>query len=550
MKKRIFNYPLIFCIIILAFSAVQAQTPIFTFQGRLTDSTMPANGIYQMEFRLFSATGTEPLSDFTDYAVIVTNNLFSVRIFFPEELFDGTPRFLEIGVRRNDTDGFVTLADRQPLYSTPYVLRARRAQTAENVRDTSRIDGISLSGLFREGDSRLTDSRFPKAGSSYYIQNQFSSAQLLATFNISGDGAAGVFNARTQLNLGGQQILSVAGTGNVFLGKSSGIANLSGAENTFAGEDTGKSNTSGSGNSFTGYRSGANNTDGSGNSFFGTLAGNANISGSQNSFFGYASGLNSRGSGNSFFGYLSGFQNTTGNNNSFFGDSAGAFNSTGSNNTSIGGSAGLLSGAGNSNVYLGASASNNIDGNNFNTMIGTNAGNGTTNALSYATAIGANSEVFTSNTIAFGRADGTDRVRLNGIGEGGETRLCRNSENVITACSSSLRYKTNITSFSNGLSFVNQLRPVSFDWKESGMKDIGFVAEEVALIDPKFIVYNAAGEVEGLKYDRLSVVFVKAFKEQQKKIEDQRKELESQKTLIESLLKLSCTNDPKTEGCQ
>jgi hypothetical protein len=550
MKNRIFNYPLISCIIILMFSAVQAQTTVFIFQGRLTDSTMPANGDYQMEFRLFSANGTEPLASTTDNPVSVTNNLFTARLIFPEAVYDGAPRFLEIRVRRNDTENYVTLADRQPLYSVPYVVRARKAQTAETVNNTSQIDGIGLGGLFREGDSRLTDSRFPRAGSSYYIQNQFSSVQLLATFNISEGGTADVFNARTQLSLGDQQILSVAGTGNVFLGKNSGNANLSGAENTFAGEDAGKSNTDGSGNSFLGYSSGANNTDGSGNSFLGMLAGSANISGSQNSFFGYASGLTSQGKGNSFFGNLSGFQNTTGSNNSFLGNSAGAFNSTGSNNVSIGHSAGLFSGAGNSNVYIGANSSNNVDGGNFNTMIGIAAGSGTNTPLNYATAIGASSQVFTSNTIAFGRADGTDRVRLNGIGEGGETRLCRNSENVITACSSSLRYKTNIASFSDGLSFVNQLRPVSFDWKEGGMKDVGFIAEEVALIDPKFIVYNAAGEIEGLKYNRLSVVFVNAFKEQQTRLEAQRKELEDQKTMVESLLKLSCANNAKTEGCQ
>ena len=42
--------------------------------------------------------------------------------------------------------------------------------------------------------------------------------------------------------------------------------------------------------------------------------------------------------------------------------------------------------------------------------------------------------------------------------------------------------------------------------------------------------YNAAGEVEGVKYDRLSVVFVNAFKEQQTQIERQRTELEARTT--------------------
>jgi hypothetical protein len=52
------------------------------------------------------------------------------------------------------------------------------------------------------------------------------------------------------------------------------------------------------------------------------------------------------------------------------------------------------------------------------------------------------------------------------------------------------------------------------------MRDLGLVAEEVAKIEPLLVTHNADGEVEGVKYDRLSVVLLNAVKEQHKLIDD------------------------------
>lgn len=152
-------------------------------------------------------------------------------------------------------------------------------------------------------------------------------------------------------------------------------------------------------------------------------------------------------------------------------------------------------------------------------LIGDSA-NVNSGSLNFATAIGSNSIVSTSNTIALGRSDTSDTVlayglvQLNTLATGGGTQLCRNASNQISSCSSSsIRYKTNVAPFNFGLSFVNQLRPVSYDWKDGGMRDVGFIAEEIEKINPLFVNYNQKGEVEGVKYDRLSVAFVNAFKE-------------------------------------
>jgi hypothetical protein len=71
----------------------------------------------------------------------------------------------------------------------------------------------------------------------------------------------------------------------------------------------------------------------------------------------------------------------------------------------------------------------------------------------------------------------------------------------------------------------------------------------VAKINPLFVTYNQAGQVEGVKYDRFSTVFVNAFKEQQTQIEQQQEQIKKQQTEIDALKKLVCADHPNAEVC-
>jgi hypothetical protein len=102
-----------------------------------------------------------------------------------------------------------------------------------------------------------------------------------------------------------------------------------------------------------------------------------------------------------------------------------------------------------------------------------------------------------------------------------------------------------------------RLSPITFDWKHGGMKDVGFGAEDVAQINPLFVTYNDKGEVEGVKYDRLSAAFVNAFKEQQAQIETQQRQIDRQKAALKQqqveinlLKKLICSDRPKIDVCK
>lgn len=149
------------------------------------------------------------------------------------------------------------------------------------------------------------------------------------------------------------------------------------------------------------------------------------------------------------------------------------------------------------------------------------------------------------------RTNNVDRITIAPTGEvaiitpgaAGTTALCRNNSNEISLCSSSLRYKTNIGQFSPGLSFINKLQPISFDWKDGGMKDVGFGAEDVAKIDPRFVTYNGQGEIEGVKYDRVGVVLVNAVNEQQMIIEAQQRQIDELKLVV-------CQISPTAKVCQ
>jgi hypothetical protein len=111
----------------------------FTYQGRLADNGQPANGLYDLTFKLFNAStsGSQVDVTITYSAVTVSNGLFSAVLDFSGN-FPGADRWLEIGVRPNGGGAFTTLSPRQKLTSTPYAI------TAANL--TGGLPAVQLSG--------------------------------------------------------------------------------------------------------------------------------------------------------------------------------------------------------------------------------------------------------------------------------------------------------------------------------------------------------------------------------------------------------------------
>jgi hypothetical protein len=563
--------------------ATWAQTTAFSYQGQLTDGSAPANGPYDLQFKLFDAVtnGNQVGATVTRDDLNVTNGVFNTSLDFGAAAFPGAARWLEISVRAGASTGaYTTLTPRQQINSTPYAIRALSAETVTGSVPASQLTGTLPPGVLPPGG--------------LYIENT-TTQQASSNFNISGDGTAGgtlsgnVVNTATQYNLNGQRLLGApgggnlvggrgagnaltadaettifgffagaltTGSGNSFFGNRAGNVNTTGTRNAFFGRYAGYLNTTGSRNAFFGDYAGANNVNTGDNSYFGTEAGYAAHGGVNNSFFGSGAGYNARSSNNAFFGYQAGYNTQSGGGNVFVGQSAGAANVNGSFHTFVGTGAGFLSNGNIGNTFLGYTGAHQHTTGDFNTYVGYatgNQSNGTRTTLlganaslananlTYATAIGADAVVGTNNTIVLGRAAGQDRtlvagpLDLNSVPGGGSVQLCVLANRVST-CSSSQRYKANVVPLSSGLNVVARLRPVSFDWKGRDERDLGFIAEEVAEIEPLLTFRNDKGEIEGVKYAQISVVLINAVKEQQAQ--------------IEQLKKIVCADHPSAAVCQ
>ena len=62
------------------------------------------------------------------------------------------------------------------------------------------------------------------------------------------------------------------------------------------------------------------------------------------------------------------------------------------------------------------------------------------------------------------------------------------------------------------LDTIKKLRIVEFDWKETGEREIGMIAEEVEKIFPEAVWYKD-GKVEGLKPLPLIALIIKSIQE-------------------------------------
>ena len=111
-------------------------------------------------------------------------------------------------------------------------------------------------------------------------------------------------------------------------------------------------------------------------------------------------------------------------------------------------------------------------------------------------------------------------VKLHQLGTAGINQLCTNGNGEISPCSSSRRFKQNIQPFIATAEMIAGLSPVSYIWRQDGSEDIGLIAEEVAEVDHRLVTKNAAGEIEGVKYDRIAVLLLDLVKCQETRISE------------------------------
>jgi hypothetical protein len=85
---------------------------------------------------------------------------------------------------------------------------------------------------------------------------------------------------------------------------------------------------------------------------------------------------------------------------------------------------------------------------------------------------------------------------------------------------SSLRYKENVETIKYGLDKVLQMRGVTYNKKDNGVKELGVIAEEIYEVLPEVVLKNEEGDIDSVSYSRITAVLIEAIKDLKKEIED------------------------------
>jgi len=99
-----------------------------------------------------------------------------------------------------------------------------------------------------------------------------------------------------------------------------------------------------------------------------------------------------------------------------------------------------------------------------------------------------------------------------------------NATGIVTASSfnstSDKQLKTNIQTVDNALDIIDDLRGVSFDWKESGGSSYGVVAQELEQVLPELV---SDTNPKTVNYNGIVGVLIESIKELKKEIEELKK---------------------------
>jgi hypothetical protein len=229
------------------------------------------------------------------------------------------------------------------------------------------------------------------------------------------------------------------------------------------------------------------------------------------------------GADNTAIGYQSMFSNTTGGTfNTAAGISTLYANTTGEYNTALGSDALNANTTGSYNVGIGDAAGSNLTTGSYNVDIA-NAG-----------------VAGDGGTIRIGNPTNQSTAYVAGIANtpitGVPVYITSNGQLGVLA--SSERYKTNIESLEVDVSQVDKLRPVTFQLKADpdGRRQYGLIAEEVDKLYPDLVVRNAAGRIEGVRYDELAPILLQVVQQQHLALEAENQQIVAMKKQFAELV--------------
>lgn len=230
------------CLSTAALAQPFAEGTEFTYQGLLKDASIPANGTYEFEFRLFNASslGSQVGPLVTKTPVNVSNGIFTVALDFGQ-VYNSIDLWLEIKVRPVGGGSYTTLNPRTKVTGAPSSLSLRLpaassvalASSALGITNTSGATGagaiiatcgtsglVDLSGYFNAaviaqsstGNGLIaTTSR----SSAYALFGYANSTAARAVVGLhEGTGIAGYFTISNAANTNNALFASTNGLGN------------------------------------------------------------------------------------------------------------------------------------------------------------------------------------------------------------------------------------------------------------------------------------------------------------------------------------------------
>jgi hypothetical protein len=511
----------------------------FTYQGRLIDANKPADGLYDLQFRLYDANvvGAQKGSTIVVSEADVIDGYFTVGLDFGSAVFDGNDRWLEIGVRPGslkDPNTYTTLNPRQEITPTPYALQTRglfvdnagsvgigttgpisklEVMSTENyhgIRSTVPYIAVyghrtgtsgTWPGVHGECDS-LSDNTSGVRGVISGTLPGTNSAGVRGINNGTGTKGAGVYGWQAGDGYGVYGDTANDGIG-VYGLHSASIGNEPGVKGETKSTSMESSGVFGLASATTGItygvrgQSASNSGDGLVGRATATSGYTTGAAGQSDSTSGIGvSGWASNGEGTNYGGY---FQAASADGTGVF-----AFHDSGS------GTAPALMGRNDSasaNAYAVHGRLNNTSPGSLSAGVrGENLGTGSAGIGVWGSHNGTGWGVY-------GTASGASGTGVRG--SGGQYDFYAAGPGTDYGSSSSIRWKSDIRPIDEPLDKVMNLRGVYFNWdaEHGGGHDVGMVAEEVGKVLPEIVEYEENGiDATGMDYGKLTPLLVEAVK--------------------------------------
>ena len=299
----------------------------------------------------------------------------------------------------------------------------------DTISENTSANGVTIDSVnIKDGAVGATGTATSVAGIPFYS----AATSSIYTHDVSGTDNGANYN--TAYGIGALDAVTTGDT-NVAIGYNAGTAVQDGEANTIIGNQAGQAVTSPAHNTLIGYVAGGALTTGATNVAIGSTALDGCDTESNNLAIGFAAlgGAVAGGEKNVAVGNYSLDALTSADGCTMLGHNAGTGITTGNNNTFLGYQAGDANQTGTGNILIGADSSANTTGGSYRYVLGT-------------------------NQHSTGDNDFT-------VGDGSNWSYISFGDTAFTS-SSDERLKEEITTSTAGVSFINDLRPVTFKWKK------------------------------------------------------------------------------------